>query len=251
MHHPRQIATFLVLAAAVLLPAASSWASVELSINVTTVNFYYNESLGGSLYDSTSIGGGNRELPADYVNATRVSSIDFFLGGELQGRLKSSDKPYVDFLFQGIHNIPVGGGVVSTTTSGAGFGFDLLSPSLGGRFLALDIDTVDVTYVRNDSGGMIQFSFIANGPSAQVVMQNLPFGLSIDEGQPITVRVSSTKLTSITSAGGFLTGFYATNGTADVLATQVPEPVSFVVLMALSVAAWEISIRLRGRRAKK
>ncbi len=248
MTAPHRYGTVLCLAlAAVLWPAAGSLASIDLAIHISNLSFKYDEGQNGSLFDAMSIAGGS----GIYGQATRVSRIDFFLGGSIQGSLLSTDKPYVDFLIHGIHKIPVGGGVVTTTSTGPSFGFDLLCPTLGGRFLALDLDAVNVTYIRNADGPFVQFTFIAGGPSAAVVMQNLPFGLEIDEGQPITVRVSSVNISNLVEAGGYLTGFLAKGGTADVIGLQVPEPASFAVLLALGVAGLEIGAWKRRRRRQR
>ena len=57
------------------------------------------------------------------------------------------------------------------------------------EFLALDLDAVTVTYTSSKIGigNSVRFSFVAGGPSADVVSQDLPFGLVIDPGEPITV----------------------------------------------------------------
>ena len=88
--------------ALVLLPAANSQASLDLAIDITGLNFAYNESQNGSLFDAQSIAGGHG-LTSE---ATQVTQIDFFLGGQKVGTLSYSDGLYCDFLVQGIATFP-------------------------------------------------------------------------------------------------------------------------------------------------
>ncbi|MBU4399042.1 MAG: hypothetical protein KKE86_06860 [Planctomycetes bacterium] len=245
--HRRFLVILGLAAAAVLAPASTAPASVELRIQITGLSFKYDESQDGSLFDATSIAGGHGTIG----EATQVSRIDFFLGGSLHGSLLYGEGLYADFLISGIHNIPVGGGVVNTTSTGPSFGFDLLSsdPALG-RFLALELDAVSVTYIRNQIGSFVQFSFIAGGPSAGVVSQDLPFELEIDEGQPITVRVSSVNITNRVEQGGYLTGFWARSGTANVSGVLVPEPACFAALLGIGVIGLEIRAWRKRRRKR-
>jgi hypothetical protein len=221
--------------AAIFLPAANSQASLDLGIQITGLNFAYDESQNGSLFDAQSIAGGHG-LTSE---ATQVTQIDFFLGGQKVGTLSYSDGLYCDFLVQGIYNIPKGGGVVQATSSGPGFGFDLLSSSLG-EFLALDLDAVTVTYTSSKIGNSVRFSFVAGGPSAEVVSQDLPFGLVIDPNEPISVLVSSSNVSNYTDVGNYVTAFSTTGGTATVSGEQVPEPVCFVVLLGLGMIGLKV-----------
>jgi len=239
---------FLTLAA-LFWPVADASASVTpgaLQIQIAGLGFKYDEAQDGSLFDAASIVGGNGLIG----EATRVSRIDFFLGGSLHGSLFYSEGLYVDFLIHGIHNIPATGGVVSTTSTGPGFGFNLLSP-VRDEFLALDLDAVTVTYIRNQFGPFLQLSFVAGGPSAGVVSQDLPFGLVIDEGQPITVRVSTLNLINPVEQGGCLIGFSSSGGTANVFGQAVPEPPCFTALLGLGIIILELRARRQRRRKRR
>lgn len=246
----KQHCRFLVIlglaAAVVLAPVSTAPASVELAISISGLNFKYDATQNGSLFDATSIAGGHGTIG----EATRVSRIDFFLGGSLHDSLLYEEELYVDFLIQGIHDIPVGGGIVNTTSTGPGFGFDLLSPALG-RFLALELDAVSVTYIRNQIGSFVQLCFIAGGPAAGVVSQDLPFELEIDEGQPITVRISSVNITDMVEEEGYLTEFWARSGTANVSGVLVPEPACFAALLAIGVIGLEIGAWRKRRRRQR
>lgn len=247
MKRPRRFLVILGLAAAaVLAPMSTAPASVELRIQISGLSFKYDESQDGSLFDATSIAGGHGTIS----EATRVSRIDFFLGGSLHDSLLYDEELYVDFLIQGIHDIPVGGGFVNTTSTGPSFGFELLSPALG-RFLALELDAVSATYIRNQIGSFVQLSFIAGGPAASVVSQDLPFELEIDEGQPITIRVSSVNIASIEDDGVYLTEFLARSGTANVSGVLVPEPACFAALLAIGVIGLEIGAWRKRRRRQR
>ena len=245
----RQFGSALCLAQAFLfLLAADAPASVTpgtLQIQIVGLDFSYDTAQNGSLFDSTSIAGGHGLI----AESTRVSHIDFFLDDALCGSLYNVEGLYVDFLIDNIYNIPAGGGTVNVASNGPGFGFNLLS-SQRGQFLSLDLDAVSVTYIRFQRGSTLLMNFIAGGPSASLVSQNLPFGLTIDEGQPITVRISTSTLDDITTQDGYLTGFESANGTANVYGQTVPEPQSFVALLALGLIFLELSNWRRRRRKR-
>jgi hypothetical protein len=231
-----------------LIPATVSLASVELTIQITGLSFKYDESQSGSLFDANSIAGGHGSIG----EATRVSQIDFWLGTQMAGSLLYNEGLYCDFLVQGIYNIPKTGGIVNTTSSGPDFGFDLLS-STRGLFLALDLDTATVTYTSNKVGNCVRFSFLAGGPSADLLSQDLPFGLEIDPEQPISVVVSSLNVSSRTEAGDYVTAFSTTGGTAAVYADQmqVPEPASFAILLGIGMIGLEIRAWRQRRRNRR
>ncbi len=252
----KQLHRFLCIlglaAAAVILPASASLASIGLEIDVVGLNFKYDASQDGSLFDapskeSTSIDGGHG-LTGE---ATQVTLINFYLGGVLKGSLLSEtgSELYADFLICGIYDIPSapprGGWSTVTSSTGQQFGFDLMDSS-GKRFLSLELGAVNVTY---KSTGL---QFRAQGPSLAVVSQDLPFGLVIDAEQPITVRVSSTTITtSVDKTTGNLTGFWAQGGMATVGGMQVPEPASFAALLAIGVMGLEICSWKKRRRIQR
>ncbi len=247
--HHRSLAVICLALAVLLWPASHAPASVTpgaLEIQISGLPFKYDQDQGGSLFDAWSIDGGNGLIG----EATGVNRIDFFLEGTLSGSLLYDEGLYVDFLIDGIYDIPSVGGVVNGVSNGPGFGFDLLSTDRG-RFLALDLDMATVTYVRNAMGPFLQLSFVALGPSAGVVSQDLPFDLVLDEGQPITVRVSTLNLTNPVEEGGHLTGFSSQGGVANVFGHVVPEPQSFAFLLGLGVLVFELNQWKRRRRIRR
>jgi hypothetical protein len=241
----RKAAWLLCLALANLLATASlAPASIELRIQITGLNFQYDESQGGSLFDATSIAGGH----GDAAEATPVTRIEFYLGNQLVGALATpAEDLFCDFLVRGIYNIPKKGGAVSTASHGLQYGFDLLS-STRGRFLALTVDTALVTYTRNQLGSYVQFSFVATGPSAGVVFQDLPFDLAIDAGQPISVRIASAKVTDRVEDSNYVLKFSSINGTGAVYGVVVPEPASFAALLGMGVIGLELRAWRKRRR---
>jgi hypothetical protein len=242
----RRYGVVLGLAAvAALWPVAGSQASVGLQIQITGLGFQYHQSQGGSLYDSGSILGGNGSI----AEGTRVSSITFFLNGALRGTLPYSEGLYADFLVSGVNDIPKEGGAVTSYAAGPRFGFDLLSSAhTPNRFLALDFNNVTVTYTRNEiDEWYLQLSFIAVASSA-LMSQDLPFGLALDPGEPITVRISSLGGNPTTADDGtYLTDFSTNVGTGNVWGSPVPEPASFAALLVLGVASLEV-VRAWNRR---
>jgi hypothetical protein len=232
--HAQRLWIFCLTLTTLLALATDSPASVGLDIQIVGLSFKYDESQNGSLFDSNSIAGGHGNIS----EATRVSQIDFSLGNQLVGSLMNSEGLYCDFLVQGIKNIPKAGGLVNATASGPDFGFDLLT-STQGRFLALDLETVTVNYIRTQTNSTVKFSFMAGGPSATLLSQNLPFGLVIDPGEPISIVVSSRSVSNRIEVGDYVTAFSTSGGTADVYGDQVPEPAGFAILLGIGVLGLE------------
>jgi hypothetical protein len=136
--------------------------------------------------------------------------------------------------------MPVGGGVLNSLGNGGSFGVDLLtSNGIPGWGLALDIDTMQFFYTGSNIA--ISVSGLATG----IFAQQLPFGLSYDPSQPVTIVMSSANLSNVISAGGFVTNLNAA-GTGNVAGILVPEPSTFV-LMGLGCVAAMIHVVRRRR----
>jgi hypothetical protein len=232
---------------AILGIARVATAAMELDIVVKNLKFSYDRSQNGSLYDGKTIAGGRGNI----AEATAVGNIDFIMDGGLVGTLdKAQDPLYCDFLIGRILNIPAGGATpgnpLVAQSDAAGFTFDLLSASRG-RFLQLDFRTAKITF----TGIGLRFSFVADTSSAAMVYQNLPFGLNLDPGLPVSINITGLVASTATPDGQYVQSFYATSGQADVNGIDppaVPEPASFAVLLAFGVLAMEVLAR-RKRRA--
>jgi hypothetical protein len=211
---PSRLMTSVFAAATAAVLATTAQADVE--IQFTGVDLVYD---GASFYDAGATTGGLGD-PAD---ADALASVDFFNNNILVGSLDSDI--WLDVFIPDVTGIPDAPGTVHnfTTPGNPGF-FDLLigTSPLASEFLILDLDSVNITYV--DIAGLAQFTFGASiSPS---YAQNLPFGLTIVG--PVTVSFSAqVDSNSITSAGGFITGFNA-SGTGEY--TAIPAPASVLLL---------------------
>ena len=214
---------------AVVVAFVASAAPADVQIAFTGVDLVYD---GSSIYDAGSPAGGL----ADPADADALASVDFFIDGGLVGSL--SNDIWLDIFIPDVTNIPDAPGTVHnfTTPGNPGF-FDLLigTSPLASEFLIVDIDSVNITYV--DIAGVAQFTFGAT--ISPTYVQNLPFGLIITG--PVTLSFSAQVDTgSITSAGGFITGFNAI-GTGEYSAIPAPATGLLLALGAL--------VGVRRRRA--
>jgi hypothetical protein len=206
--------------AAILAVAISSASLAEagvLEIQVTGLDLQYD---GTNIFDAgvhNTLGNGN---PAE---ADMLTSMNFFLDGNLVG-VQSVDV-FADIYISNVLNIPTAGGLVVSSGNGNAFGVDLLSQNIiPGWGLALDIDTMQIFYTGS------QIAISVAGLATNLFAQSLPFGLSYDPSQQITIVMSSANLSGVTSAGGFLTGFNSA-GTGNVagIGSIVPEPSSIIL----------------------
>ena len=201
------------LAIGLLWTSAASVQASTLEIQFLGLDLVYD---GTDIYDATSaLGGSGITTLAD-----PLESVAFIVDGTTVGTL--STDIWADILIRDVSDIPVGGGLVTSGGQGDDFGFDILTDSTTGFGLALNLDTVDVFYL----GGNIA---IGGGALAtSVPLQDLPFGLVLDDFEDVTIAFSSANLTGITDDGTFLTGFDA-SGTGNVNGQLVPEPSTFIM----------------------
>jgi MYXO-CTERM domain-containing protein len=186
-----------------------------LEIQITGLDLQYD---GTNIFDAgvhNTIGSGN---PAE---SDVLTSMNFYLDGNLVG--VQSTNVFADIYISNVLNIPTTGGVVQSLGNGGAFGVDLLSQNIiPGWGLALEIDEMQLFYTGSQIGISVA------GFATNLFAQSLPFGLSYDPSQPITIVMSSANLSGVTSAGGFLTGFNSA-GTGNVAGIGVPEPSSIVL----------------------
>jgi len=160
---------------------SSSYAahSAILEIQFTGLDLVYD---GFSVYDAGGIDGGL----GDPATADPLSVMIFEVDGTEVGRLETDI--FADLIIDGVDNIPVAGG---TVTTGSGF-FDLLTSSANpGWGLALEFDEATISYVVG--GG---FEIAIFGAAASTIctvdpcFQALPFNLEM--GDPVTFTFSSS-----------------------------------------------------------
>ncbi len=245
--HRRFLVILGLAAAAVLVPVSTAPASVELKISISGLNFKYDATQNGSVFDAQSILGGRGSSEDISTYATRVSQIDFSYGGALIGSILYDEAPYVDFLIGGAVNIPKTGGTVTVTSDPPTFGFDLLTPALG-RFLSLDFNTVGLRYTDRT----VAFYFVVGAKDIDLLSQLLPFSLAIDEEEDISVSVSGMSFSSPVVDDLYLVGFSADGGLGSVTArgTIVPEPASFAALLVILVVGLEIGAWKKRRQQR-
>jgi hypothetical protein len=210
-------------AAGLAVALAGTAAQAGIQISVTGFDFGYD---GDAIFDLGGAGFNNIE--------DALSSVDFFQDGVLVGSLGVDDGITINTFFEGVNDIPVAGGVVSSASTPANFNFFDLSFDDGLDFLFNDIADVQVFY----SGGEIGVT----GVTSNVVVfdQDLPFGLELDEDEPVVVSFSGL-ISDLTDDGTFVTGFEA-SGTAEIRGEVIPEPAS------LSLLAGAGALLLRRRK---
>lgn len=211
----RQGRLFACRAAALLLAA---FCVINFSSNIasaSTVSIAI--SVADLVFDGTNIvdAGSPAYGAGDIADADPIDTMVFQVDGSTVGIVTSPPGDLgVDIYIPSISAIPATGG---TGTSASGGTFDLLtSATVPGYGLELTLGPADIIYAP--VGGLVNFVFV--GAVASVGAQALPFGLEI--GDPITVTLS-TQASSVTSSGGFLTGFTSW-GTGEVVGVLIPEP---------------------------
>ncbi len=222
-----------LLAVALFLSSSLAQAGV-LEIQFAGLNLDYD---GTNIYDSKNHNTSGSGNPAD---ADPLTSMTFLLDGNLVGSVVTTNI-FADIYIAGVTNVPASGGLVNTSGNGGAFGVDLLtSNSNPGWGLALDIDSMQFFY----TGANIAITI--GGTATNIAQQQLPFGLSFDAGQPVTIVLSSASLTNVTTAGGFVTGLKAA-GTGNVSGIGVPEPASIVLgvlgIVGLGFFRWRRAAR--------
>jgi hypothetical protein len=221
---------FAALGVAMVWPAVPAAANL-IEIQFTGVDLVYD---GTDLYDAAGPAGRN----GNPAQADPLTTMVFLQDGVPVGTtLVSTDGLFLDVLLKNVPHIPLGGMVLSGGNGNA-FGFDVLIQNALG--LSLNVDTCSVAWFGN------RLSMAASGVATEVQSQDLPFGLSIDPGEPVSFVVSSNRLANVTTEtlGGteYLTGFTAP-GTGSVSGT-LPEPAT------LALAAFGATYVLARRRAR-
>ena len=204
------------LLAGVLLSASLGRAGT-LEIQFSGLNLEYD---GTNIFDA---GVHNTAGSGDPADGAALTSMNFYLDNVLVGVLTTDI--YADLYIENVLNIPVTGGLVSSSGNSDSFGVDLLTVKCVRDWcMELKIDSMQFFYTGS------QIAITVSGLASTLFAQSLPFDLEFDFLQPITIVMSSANLTNLTSAGGFLTGFHA-SGTGNVAGTGylIPEPGSLLL----------------------
>ena len=211
------LAVLVAAAAICMLPVASASAAL-LEIEFTGLNLAYD---GTDIYDA----GGAAEGDSD-----ELTTMTFELDGALLGTLTTDIG--IDALIPDV-TIPAGGG--STTSTGSGGFFDLLT-SAAGIGLALDIESFDIFYTGFD------IAIFGNGFATEVA-QDLPLGPGIIPGSEVSISFS-TQVDVLTDDGSVVTSFES-SGTGEVRGAAIPEPGTLLLSLLGSLVGCMMALRYR------
>ena len=203
----------IVATCVIAIGLATQAQAASLEIKFLGLDLVYD---GSNIYDAKDPAGGFG-IPA---KADLLTSMDFLVNGTSVGMLTTGIWADVDIA---VEDIPVGGGIVSTSIGGD-FGFDLLT-SASGFGLAVELDEFTVFYT---TGGELSIS--GGGLASNIFADNLPFGLEFSDVDDVSVAFSSISMSDVMDDGVFLTSFLA-SGTGEVKGVLVPEPASVTMLL--------------------
>ncbi|MEO1310995.1 MAG: PEP-CTERM sorting domain-containing protein [Pseudomonadota bacterium] len=225
--------------AAAAVTATSAFASV-IVIQYTGVNVEYD---GSTISNTGADGSFNGGFPGDTTGADPLSTVSFFVGNNAVDAVSSgailtlSSDIFLELELDGITNIPVGGGTVSTADTGAGLDLLLQSGATGALF-NFNGDA-EVTYVPTATSIDIVFA----GGTLLLADQNLPIFGMIDETSEIIFSLS-LQTNNATDDGAFLTSFDA-QGTGEIQGTFISEP-SMIALFGLGLIGLGFAARRRA-----
>jgi len=205
--------------------AAPAGAAV-LEIQFTGMNLLYD---GSNIFDTRASNVLGLGKPSE---SDPLSSMVFLVDGVQVGTVLTSNI-FMDAYIAGLSGVPAGGGAVTTSGNGGGFGFDLLMNNTAEKAwgLALGIDKFQFFY----SGSNIAIATTGLGLIPPDDPGNdydeLPFGLAFDRTKPLSIVLSSSNLSNVTLTpdGQYLSGFLAA-GTGNIAGTLIPEPASLLLL---------------------
>jgi hypothetical protein len=216
----RKNSTWLAVVVAIVVAGLAGDALAKsIELQVAGLDLVYD---GTDIYDAGSVLGGN----GNASEADPLTSVTVLVNGRVAGTFTGG--VLADVLISDVSGIPVGGGLVTSAANRDAFGFDLVAPDDGWR-LSLNLDEVDIFYVGN------KVAIGGAAAASSVALQNLPFGLEMDEGEPITIAFSSAAISGATQNGSFLTGFRA-SGTGNINGDSMPlvvtpEPSALLLLL--------------------
>jgi hypothetical protein len=199
------------------LHAATHAATINIILSDMDVS-YAGNSNGGVFFDSMGgvMGGGLNPLLADDLS-TAVFEVDNNVVGTL---LDTNDPLYGD-----LRVINIGATITknilnsSLGNNGGGFGFDFFTDS--GFKLQLGMTDVDVLVTNG--------VFFFTGEATVLPGQNLPFGLILDESQPVQISYTAT-LPAVQA--GATTNAAISSGALTISGIAVPEPTTNLLLVS-------------------
>jgi hypothetical protein len=238
-----RIRYLLALAGAIMFSTALSAQAGTINIQATDQELTYQDDGTGNVYDSPDLDGGN----LDPTEADLLNAIQFNLNGNAPPASGGNNVfvsnggtgYYGDFLINDAGtSIPISGVMLSAIGGGGPeFGFDLFS-STGGvstAVLRLHFDSMNILL----NSGVVLIS-----GKADIVSQNLPFGLVFDANQQVDFAYTATGpgiSGTATDASLFVAGGTINISGADV----IPEPTSLLMLLSGVTGLGLVAVRRR------
>jgi len=196
------------------LPCIASAGTINMIISDMDVS-YLGSALGntGAIYDSIGLNGGNLNI----TEADTLQSVVFEQNMLPEGSLMTSGNTtlYGDLKIGGVGSSLTQGFHTQIGTN-AGFGFDFFVP--GGNNLRLGITKIDL---------LITPSNLFFTGSANIISQNLPFGLVMDAAQPVIFSYTATLPGLV--GGNPVTGAMA-SGAMTITGQMIPEPTTAALI---------------------
>jgi hypothetical protein len=218
------------------LPRAGMAGTITMFLTDVDVTYLGSAPVGGAVFDAISVNGANGAF--DTNNADKLQAASFKLDNTQLGTVVDTVGSNTDDMWGDLRVNNIGVSVPRNVINfgvgndGGTFGFDwFLRPLNNGgavsNFLRLGLTNINLSLTDIPPGGeTFTFSGLAN-----VLSQNLPFGLAFDLTQPVAFSYTAPKagLSGGSPATGALgTGALTITGTQ----AQIPEPATAALFIA-------------------
>jgi hypothetical protein len=227
------------------LPFVANAGTINIILSELDMTYLGSAPGGGSLFDSIAqVGGSFTPALADSIE-TAVFELDNNLQGTIQNN-HGNNILYGDVRIDGIGASISTDNTLKTNLGNAAFAYGIdwfTSAGAGGNNLKLQVAKIDMLLTN----GVMFFTGKAN-----VVGQNLPFGLAFDTNQQVTFSYTAT-LPGI-AGGGESTGSAISSGAMTIsgpTAPPIPEPTSVALLCTggLTLGLAVVRRQSKGRAA--
>ena len=242
MREHARIQVWLAMVGVVFGGTALVSQAATINIQATDQELTYQDDAPGNIFDSPDLDGGN----LDPTEADLLNAVQFNLNGNAPPASGGNNvfvsgggtNYYGDFLISDagttipISNVmvsPVGGG-------GPEFGFDLFSSSGGVSIaiLRLEFDSMNI---------LLNYGVVLISGKADVVGQNMPFGLMFNTSQQVDFAFTATApgiSGTATDASLFVAG-----GTINISGELIPEPTDLATFLTSIAGLGLVGLRRR------
>src|SRR4051812_20290640 len=227
------------------LPLVSSAGTINIILSELDMTYLGSAPGGGSLFDSIAQVGGTFNPALADSTETAVFELDNAVQGTLINN-HTNNILYGDVRIDGIGPTIATDNSLKTNLGNVGYAYGIdwfTSAGAGGSNLKLQVAKIDVLLTN----GVMFFTGKAN-----VVGQNLPFGLAFDPAQQVTFSYTAT-LPGI-SGGGGSTGSAISSGAMTISglsAPPIPEPTSAVLLISAGGLMLGAAFRRRDPKTRQ